>query len=279
MRGKKRLGWRQAIWPLALLLAAGCSSKPASIDISPKKAKIYGLERSQRLSARVLDKKGRPLENMTPNWSSSNSEIVAVEVGGRIVAKKEGKATVTASYEAVSAQVPVEVVDASIVEVNPALVNVIGPSGTSVPLQATVKNSKETPVPLTPTWDSSDPKIATVSPQGVVTSVAAGTAMITAKLGDLQGGSEVRVFLREIARLELRPTTALVRVGDSQSFEVVAYGADGVRIPGAAARFQTSDPAVATVDPSGKVSGVAAGTATIQAHLGGIKAEATLLVN
>jgi len=278
MRGKEILRSRQAVWLLGLALAASCSSKPASIDISPKKAKIYGLERAQRLTARVLDKKGRPLENATPNWSS-DSDVVSAEAGGRIVAKKEGKATVTAKYEEVSAQVRVEVVDASSIEVNPALVNIIGPSGTILALQATVKNSKNASVLLTPKWESSDPKVATVSLGGVVTSVGPGTATITAKLEDLQGGAEVRVFLREIARLELRPATALVRVGDSQSFEVVAYGPDGVTIPGAAAQFQSSDPTVATVDPSGKVSGVAAGTATIQVRLGDIKAEATLLVN
>ena len=53
---------------LGLLVAVAarrgaCSRKPASIDVSPKKVKIYGIERAQRLTARVLDKKGQPLES------------------------------------------------------------------------------------------------------------------------------------------------------------------------------------------------------------------------
>jgi hypothetical protein len=60
---------------------------------------------------------------------------------------------------------------------------------------------------------------------------------------------------------------------------VVAYAPDGTMIEGVAARFESSDPAVAVVDSAGIASGASPGTATIQARLGGITAQATLLVN
>src|SRR5947208_14188972 len=102
----------------SVLFAAACSRKPATIDISPKKIRIYGIERSSRLTARVLDKKGEAFETGTPTWSSSNPAVVEAEPGGRIVAKKEGKAIVTATYEGIQAQVPVEIVDVSSIEVS-----------------------------------------------------------------------------------------------------------------------------------------------------------------
>jgi len=271
--------YRSAAWIFAALLFSGCSKKPASIDLSPKKLRIVGLERSHRLSARLLNKKGEVVPDATANWSSSNPEIADVEVGGRVVAKKEGKAMVTASYEDLSAQVPVEVVDVNLVEVSPPAINLIGPAGTTISFQATVKNSKDAPVAIPPEWSTSDPKVVTVSPEGIVTSVGPGTATLVARVGDIQGVAEVRNTLREIARLKLRPETALVRVGDSQAFEVVAYGADGAAIPGVPALFSSSDPSVATVDGVGRASGIGAGTATIRAKLGGRTAQATLLVN
>jgi uncharacterized protein YjdB len=271
--------FRRGIVIPALLLAAACSTKPASVDITPKKLKIYGIARTNRLSARVLDKKGQPVPEATADWSSSAPQTVEVQAGGRIVAKQEGKALVTASYKGVSAQVPVEVVDASVIEVGPVAVNLIGPAGVQVPLKAVVKNSKDAPVSIPPTWESSDQKVATVSEDGTVTSVGSGTTTIVARVGDLQGASEVRVDVRDIARLDLQPKTALVRVGDSQNFRVVAYAPDGTKIEGLAARFESSDPAVAVVDSAGTASGAAPGTATIQARLGGISAQATLLVN
>jgi len=87
------------------------------------------------------------------------------------------------------------------------------------------------------------------------------------------------VMLRDISKLEVRPATALVRVGDSQHFEVVAFGPDGVRLENAVAQFRSSNPAVATIDGAGVASGIAAGTATIHADLAGQAAEATLIVN
>ena len=103
--------------------------------------------------------------------------------------------------------------------------------------------------------------------------------MIIAKIGDVQGAGEVTVEPREIARLEVRPATALVRIGDHQQFAVVAFGPDGVAVEGAAAVFESTDPSVATVNPAGRAEGLKAGASTIRASLGGVRAEATLIVN
>ena len=270
---------RRVVWILALSLSWACSRKPVSIDVSPKRVKIYGLERSQRLTAHLLDKKGQALETGTPTWSSSKTDIVTVDSSGRMVAKAEGKAMVSAKYESITVQVPVEVVDVKGIEVLPASVRLIGPIGTPVSLQAIVKNSKDKPVDIKPTWTSANPKIASVSAEGGVSSVAPGTTTIIAKLGDLEAASEITVVVRDITRLEIHPVTALVRVGDSQRFEIVAYGPDGKPIEGVAAAFRSSDPAVAKVDAAGTASGIAPGTTTIRAMLAGATAEATLLVN
>ena len=261
------------------LLAAACSRKPASIDISPKKVKIYGIERSTRLTARVLDRKGQALDNVSPSWSSSNASIVAAEAGGRLVSKKEGKATVSATVEGAQAQIPVEVVDVGTVEISTPQLTLIGPPGTSVPLSFHVKNSKGETVSLPVVWSSQNPKVATASEDGRVTSVGAGTTTVVGKVGDVQGGADVTVKLHDIVRLELHPATALVRVGDSQHFTVTAFGADGIPIPEVAASFQSSNAGVASVSPNGVATGHKAGAAAIRAELAGVTAEATLLVN
>jgi len=261
------------------LAGAACSRKPASIDMLPKKVKIYGVERSTRVSARILDKKGQPLETGRPTWSSSNPAIVAAEDGGRIVSKKEGKATITAAFEGVSAQVPVEVVDVASIEVSTPALTLIGPPGTSVPLSFQIKNSKGEAVNLPATWTSQNPKVATVSDDARVTSVGAGSTSVIAKVGDVQGGTDVTVKLHDIVRLEVHPATALVRVGDSQHFTVTAFGSDGIPIAEVAAAFESSNAGVASVTPSGVATGHKAGAAAIRAELAGVKGEATLLVN
>jgi hypothetical protein len=272
---RPRRAW---IGALATLATIACSRGPASIDLSPKKVKIYGIDHSQRMTARILDKKGQPLDG-APDWATSNASVVTSEPGGRLVAKGAGRATVTATYHDVHAEVPVEVVDVSTIEMAAPALSLIGPAGTSIPMSYTVKDSKGKPVDFKPSWISQNPKVASVNAEGIVTSLSAGKTTIIARIGDIQGGCDVEVALHAIARLEIRPATALVHVGDSQHFQVIAYGPDGIAINDVSAAFKSSNPAVATVDASGVASGRTAGAATIKFELAGNVAEATLLVN
>lgn len=265
---------------LALVLVlAGCSHKPASLEVSQKRVRIYGLQRSQRINARVLDKKGRALEKSVPTFSSSKASVASVDSSGKVVAQGEGKATLTVSFEKLSTQIPVEVVDVKSIDVLPASIRLAGPIGMRFPIQAVPKNSKDKPVALPAIWSSSKPEIATVSPEGVVTSVSPGKTTLIVKVGDVEAACEVAVAVRNIARLEIRPLTAIVRVGDSQKFEVLGFGPDGKPIEDLNAVFVSSDVAVARVDPTGNATGVGSGAAAIRASIGTVNAESTLIVN
>jgi uncharacterized protein YjdB len=269
----------RALLCLLLAGATACARKPASIQVSPHKVLLYGIDRSQRLTARLLDSKGQPIEGGRVTWASSKPDTATVDDAGRVVAKGEGKARVTASVGEITTDVPVEVVDAATIEIVPGQVVLAGPVGTTLALAGSVKSSKNQPLSMRPTWKSSDEKVVTVTPDGALTSVGNGTTAVTAQLGELQAVAEITVMVRDIARLEVRPATALVRVGDSQRFEIVAFGPDGARLENAIAQFHSSNPAVATIDGAGVASGIGAGTATIRADLAGRVAEATLIVN
>ena len=87
---------------LSLLGPFACSRRAARIDVTPKKLKIYGLDRPQRLTARLLDSKERPLELGTANWESAGPDVATVDSGGLVSPKSQGKTTVTARYDRVS---------------------------------------------------------------------------------------------------------------------------------------------------------------------------------
>ncbi len=264
---------------LVAVLAGGCARKPAAIEVSPRPVTIFGLQRSQRLTGRLVDRKGRPVPSGSLSWSSSRSDVVTVDASGRLQSKSAGRAVVRASFQKLSTEIPVEVVDLKTIEIAPASARLVGPVGTTMALSAALKNTKGMPVSWPVSWSSSRPAVATALQDGTVTAVGSGIATIIGKAGDLQGASEITVVVGDISRLEIRPVTALVRVGDSQRFEVVAYGPDGKTYEGSAAIFRSSNPAVATVDGAGVASGISAGTATIKATVAGVGAEATLLVN
>lgn len=103
-------------------------------------------------------------------------------------------------------------------------------------------------------WESSNPAVATVSETGLVTAVSAGTAEIKAKAGDEEDFVTVNVngvvtLNKDEINLNVNGTETLVAT------EV------GGAVKGA---WSSTDTAVATVDENGKVTAVAAGTATIR---------------
>ena len=261
-------------------LSLACGQKPASIQVTPTKVRLYGIDRTQLVTARILDKKGQPVEGAaSPGWSSSKRDVVDVDSKGRLTAKGAGKASVTATLDNLKAMVSVEVVDVRSIEIAPVSARLVGTPGSTLPLAATVKNSRDQKVSEPVAWSSSDERVAKVSPDGVVTSAGAGKATIVAKVGDIQAASEIFVDPRPISRLVLTPATALVRVGDSQHYTVSVYGPDGKEIEGATARYTSSNLSVAPVDPAGVASGLKAGVATIKAQVGDKTAEATVIVN
>ncbi|HVO35726.1 MAG TPA: Ig-like domain-containing protein, partial [Gemmatimonadales bacterium] len=127
-------------------------------------------------------------------------------------------------------------------------------------------------------WRSSNPSVATVSNTGVVTAVGDGSATITAMSEGVSGTASVMVS-RTAANLAVAPATAtLTALGATQQFTAAARDAGNNPLTGVAFTWTSSNPAVATVSPSGLVTAVGNGTATITGNTSGKTATATVTV-
>ena len=120
------------------------------------------------------------------------------------------------------------------------------------------------------TWTSSNPSVATVSESGLVTAVAQGTATITAtsNLDNTKSGTcnitvNAPAAPIPVTAIALNKSTAIIGIGDSETLTINYTPADANT--GKAVTWTSSNPGVATVDNSGKVTGVAVDTATITA--------------
>ena len=72
--------------------------------------------------------------------------------------------------------------------------------GETVQLTASAQDASGTAIPgQTFTWSSSDGSVATVSPSGLVTAVAAGSATITAATAGISGAAAIRIEPRAVA--------------------------------------------------------------------------------
>jgi hypothetical protein len=272
---------RLAAAAAALLLLVSCRPKLASLEASPRRLVIFGTEASKEIAVRGLDSRGASIAEMPPlKWASSDTTIVQVSGSGHVQPKRPGKATVTVTSGDRSASVAVEVVDLARMELAPALLRLVGPAGTTSKLEVTGKNSQGKPAILPPlAWIVADPKVAAVRRDGTVESRATGKTIVTARIGDLVAESEVQIDVRNVSRIELRPLTAILRVGESQKLSVTAYDENGSPIPDAGAQLSASAPDVVRVLGDGTITGLKAGTAVVTASVGDRTAQATVLVD
>ena len=111
------------------------------------------------------------------------------------------------------------------------------------------------------TWSSSDEAVATVSADGVVTACGAGEATITVTTEDGGFTDACRVTVTvPTTGVTLSKDSVSLFAGDSEVLTATVQPADATNQEVA---WSTSDDHVATVDASGNVTAVGAGTATI----------------
>ncbi len=172
-----------------------------SIKVSSRKLTIGEGNKASLIA--TLDPVNPDVEGYT--WSSSDENVATVDSNGKIVGLKPGKATITATatgtvtvrgeekHPSASCEVTVtpsvtgiELKNLSVTAANRLAVGKTLSAKTAF-LSSDGKNKAKT----TLAWTSSNPKVATVSPKGVVKAVAPGTARITAVSTDAkaEGGT------------------------------------------------------------------------------------------
>jgi uncharacterized protein YjdB len=99
--------------------------------------------------------------------------------------------------------------------------------GSTMSLKAMVTRGTGTPLDVTAqtTWSSSNAQTASISASGVVTGIAAGSALITATSGGLTATTPLTVTAATVTGLALSPQGASIPLGLTQQFTATAiYG-------------------------------------------------------
>jgi hypothetical protein len=132
------------------------------------------------------------------------------------------------------------------------------------------------------TWSSQNPAVASVTDQGVVQGIRAGSTNITASVGGVVGSASIAVAGELVASpvASITVTIASSTLVAGQTTKAVAFARDslGNSLPDQIFTWQSSTPSVATVSTSGVVTAVANGAATITATSDGKLGTASLSV-
>jgi trimeric autotransporter adhesin len=221
--------------------------------------------------------RGGPLE-FTPTWRCTSSNgAVAVAVDNQLGCLVTGVAEGTSNISAIvtrgiytsTANIAVRVIPNPNFIPVPARVNVVVPTSgfvrdtlraSAVPLTTAGDTIRE----LAVTWASSNTAVATVSPLGDVTLVSGGTATISATVAGVTGSTIVTSNLVPVQSVALSQTGELY-VGRTATATPVITGTDGTTLPltQRIVVWRSSNPAIATIDGRGVITGVSVGTTRI----------------
>ena len=237
----------------------------ASVAVTPSPASVQ-VGQTLQLTATPKDANGNPLSGRVITWASDNTSVATVDGNGLVTAVAVGSATITATSEGKSgtSAVTVTTVPVASVTVSPSPASV--QQGATVQLTATPKDANGNPLSgRVVTWSSNNTAVARVNSSGLVTGVAAGTATITATSEGKSGTSTLTVTAVPVASVTVSPSPATVQQGSTVQLTATPKDANGNPLSGRVVTWSSNNTAVARVNGSGLVTGVAAGTATITA--------------
>ena len=226
-----------------------------------KTALTLNIGASETLSATVAP---ADATNKKVTWKSSDAAVATVDTNGKVTAVKAGEATITVTTEDGGKTATCKVtVKTATIAVTGVTLNKTATSllvGGSETLTATVAPAEATNKKVT--WKSDKPEIATVDANGKVTGVKAGEATITVTTEDGGKTATCKVTVKPNLVSEITLAALAIYVGESKAVTATVKPDDATNKE---LTWKSSDESIATVDATGKVTGVKIGTTTITA--------------
>jgi trimeric autotransporter adhesin len=220
-------------------------------------------------------------ESLTPSIATVSNEPATK---GRVLGVSPGTADIQATFGDVSEILIVTVVGAELetLQVRPGNTTLANLSLVPFTVHGTFSDGETRELTADVTWTSNNQAVARVSDveddKGWVTTLAAGSAVITASLGEVSASSNLSVVGAVPAALSVAPFQFLLAADTSRQLTATASGVDVTRL----ATWSSSNPEIATVsnlrDQRGLVSARSPGIVEITATLGEVSNSALLEV-
>ena len=230
----------------AVITAKTANGKTASVNVLVKTPTVKLSAISKTMYRGETTKLTATSSNKKPvSWTSSDPTIASVDSNGTIKTLKNGTVKISASANGGKATCTITVKEP--IQISATTSSIY--RGKTTTLKAIPAYS------TTITWMSSNPLIATVSSNGVVTGKKAGTVTITAKAF---GKSVTKTIKVVEPSLKVTGSTSLYRGKTTTLKATTSYSTK--------VTWKSSKPSIATVSSSGVVTGKKAGTVYIYAN-------------
>ncbi|NNF27384.1 MAG: protein kinase [Gemmatimonadetes bacterium] len=238
------------------------------LDVGPAPAQVHPGD-TFLLEATPLSPSGQVLPDRVVDWSSDDTNVVAVSSGGRVEAKTVGSATVWARCEEQAVPVEVAVTMRPVADISVQGARDRLTVGETLELAATPRAADGSPLDdRRVEWRSTEPKVLRIKGDGRLEAVGVGAATVEIRADDRVVSLEIEVRPVPVHSVEVvSPPSSLVK-GETWTGTAVALDAEGSRLEGREFRWMSTNPDVAVVDADGSLRAVGAGRATITASSG-----------
>ncbi|OLC07710.1 MAG: hypothetical protein AUH42_02990 [Gemmatimonadetes bacterium 13_1_40CM_70_11] len=276
---------------LALLQQPTTPAQPpfpiAKVVVAPTTAAIQ-VGQTVQLTGQALDSAGKPVPGAKVAWFAGGTEG-SVDSTGIVTGGYSGHVRVYAVgiIPGKNGQTMTEVVVTVLPEPPARVVITPAPTklavGTRLTLLGTAYSKHEDVRHDPVTFTSSNPRVATVTPDGAVHALAPGRVTITATAGGGAGAATailaVQVVTNPIAKLAVEPAATSVRTGDVVRFAVQARDAGGKPVRDVAVQWSlAAGPGVAEIDQQGAFVAELPGSYTVTASVGTRSSDAVVRV-
>lgn len=151
----------------------------------------------------------------------------------------------------------------------------------SINLSARFTNAQGEEVSTTFDWSSTNPAVAVIDGNGVLSTLSLGQTTIIASAQGTRDSMQIEVINNPEAVAEIAIQTpesqSSLLIGESFTIEANIMNADGESVPNTELTWISSDTTVATVDPTGLVQALATGQTLIHAEFMGITSNDLLI--
>lgn len=234
-------------------LGAGSTAEAAAAKLKVTPSKTQTIAVGEKLTFQAEKKSGKVV------WSTSNKNVAAVSQKGVVTGKKAGTAKITAAVKGTKVTRKVKVAKAASKVKLPSKAAMTAGDSKTLKAKFSPKGTKSLLK-----WKSSNKKVATVSSQGKIKALRAGTAVITATMTGKKAKSTCKITVKEKIVLAKSVTLGQAAVGlkEGQTSQISAtvLPADTTH---KAVTYATSNAGVATVSGTGLITAVKKGSAVI----------------
>lgn len=252
----------------------------ATVSATPNTLSFDALQDQAVIAHAAFDANGNVVGDAVFTWSSDADDVATVDQFGAITAIGNGNATITVRTGEVSAEVNVAVEQVPVLLQGFPDLDTLFALGEDITLTADARDANGFIVPeVLPTWTTLTPAVASVTPEGVATTLANGDARFVAALGELADTVTLTVEQR-VAVVVLTPEVVTFdALGASAQLTAEGQDANGFPVPGTPAPQWSSDlPEVASVDGAGTILAQGNGETAVRAQIGEVEGLASVTV-